>query len=167
MTKTHYKQPMICAFFIFGLVALAHEIKAQDVVNTSSAHAIGSEGTAVYSIGQIVYTTNTGSNGTVAQGVQQPYEISEVTFVAESEKISFSVYPNPAADYLYLSRDCDEFRIADLSFRLCDSNGRTLRFEKIRGGRTTIVMTGLVPSTYFLKIDQGNKTLKTYKIIKK
>jgi hypothetical protein len=40
----------------------------------AGGEATGSGGSVSYSVGQVVYTTNTGINGSVAQGVQQPYE---------------------------------------------------------------------------------------------
>ena len=49
--------------------------QAQESANSSGGDATGSGGTIAYSIGQVVYTTNTGSNGSVAKGVQHAYEI--------------------------------------------------------------------------------------------
>ena len=46
-------------------------------------------------------------------------------------------------------------------------NGKLLQSEKITGNQTSIVMSNLVPATYFVKVIQGNKEVKTFKIIKK
>lgn len=80
---------------------------AQSSVNATGGNASGDGGSASYSVGQVVYTANTGTNGSVAQGVQQPYEISVVTGIEEAHdiKLSVSVYPNPATDYLTLKAD--------------------------------------------------------------
>ncbi len=70
---------------------------------TNAMEASGSDGTASYTVGQVVYTTETGTNGySIAQGVQQPFEISVVTGIKEAKDISLSVsaYPNPTSDYL-------------------------------------------------------------------
>jgi len=50
-------------------------LQAQETIPASGGKASGSGGTASYSFGQVVYTTYTGTNGLVAQGVQQPFEI--------------------------------------------------------------------------------------------
>lgn len=50
--------------------------QAQQATTATGGNASGSGGPVAYSVGQVVYTTNTSSNGSVAQGVQQPYEIS-------------------------------------------------------------------------------------------
>ena len=49
-------------------------MKAQtshQVLSASGGDATGSGGSVAYSVGQIVYTTSTGTTGSVAQGVEQ------------------------------------------------------------------------------------------------
>ena len=79
-------------------------VSAQESVNATGGDASGSGGSASYSVGQVVYTTNVGTNGSVSQGVQQPYEISVVTAIEEAKGINLTVtaYPNPTTDYLSL-----------------------------------------------------------------
>ena len=141
-------------------------LQAQESINATGRDASGSGGSASYSVGQVVYTTNTGTNGSVAQGVQQPFEISVVTGLEEAKGINLSVtaYPNPTTDYLTLR--IDEFEISNLSYQLYDINGKLLQNEKITSDQTSIVMSNLVPSSYFVKVIQGNKEVKTFKIIK-
>ncbi len=142
-------------------------LSAQESVNATGSNASGSGGSVNYSVGQVVYTSNTGTNGSVAQGVQQPYEISVITGIkeAKSTNLSVSAYPNPTTDYLTLS--IEEFDISDLSYQLYDVNGKLLQSEKITGNQTNIAMTNLVPATYFIKVVKHNKQVKMFKIIKK
>lgn len=49
--------------------------QAQQSANASGGGAAGSGGTVAYSVGQVVYTSNSGSTGTVNQGIQHAYEI--------------------------------------------------------------------------------------------
>ena len=77
-------------------------IYAQQSIPASGADASGSGGSSSYSVGQLVYTTNTGS-GSVSQGVQQVFEFQtlsnpELTTV----KLSAVTYPNPTSDYVIL-----------------------------------------------------------------
>lgn len=151
---------------VFLLVLGLMGLQAQKSVNSTGGNASGSGGSASYSVGQVVYTTNTGTNGSVSQGVQQPYEISVVTGIEEAKGINLSVsaYPNPTTDYLTLS--IGEFDISNLSYQLYDMNGKLLQNAKITGNQTSIVMSNLVPANYFVKVIQGNKEVKTFKIIK-
>jgi len=141
-------------------------VTAQESVNATGGDASGSGGSASYSVGQVVYTTNTGANGSVAQGVQQPFEISVVTAIEEAKGINLSIsaYPNPTTDYLTL--EVKEFELSNLRFQLYDMNGKLLQNEKITSNQTSIVMSNLVPATYFVKVIQSNKEVKTFKIIK-
>jgi len=159
-----HKKLKLSAVLLLGLGLTG--LQAQTSVNATGGDASGSGGSVSYSVGQVVYTTNTGTNGSVAQGVQQPYEISVVTGLEEAKGITLSVtaYPNPTTDYLTLR--IDEFEISNLSFQLYDMSGKLLQSEKITGNQTSIVMSNLVPANYFVKVTQGNKEVKTFKIIK-
>ena len=66
------------------LLGLGLTTQAQEVTTTTGGNASGSGGTVTYSVGQIVYATNTGTNGSVAQGVQQTYEISIVLGIEDN-----------------------------------------------------------------------------------
>jgi hypothetical protein len=158
------KRLKLSAVLLLGLGLTG--LQAQESINATGGNASGGGGSVSYSVGQVVYTTNTGTNGSVAQGVQQPYEISVVTGIEEAEGIYLSVtaYPNPTTDYLTLR--IDEFEISNLSYQLYDMNGKLLQNEKIAGNQTSIVMSNLVPATYFVKVVQGNREIKTFKIIK-
>jgi hypothetical protein len=159
MKKFSLLLPVVLCFGMFGL-------QAQQVLTTSGGNASGSGGTVSYTVGQIVYTTNTGTNGSAVQGVQQPFEISVVTGIEEALGISLEimVYPNPTTDFLTLS--VDNFEASNLSYYLYDINGRLLETKKLEGKQTSIAMSNLVPATYFLKVSEGSKELRTFKIIK-
>lgn len=159
-----HKRLKLSALLLLGLGLTG--LQAQESVNATGGNASGSGGSASYSVGQVVYTTNTGTNGSVAQGVQQPYEISVVTGLEEAKGINLSVsaYPNPTTDYLTL--EIKEFELSDLYVQLYDMNGKLLQSQKITDSQTIIAMGELVPATYFVKVVQNNKEVKTFKIIK-
>ena len=159
-----HKRLKLSALLFLGLGLTG--VQAQTSVNATGGDASGGGGSVSYSVGQVVYTTHTGTSGSVAEGVQQPYEISVVTGLEEAQSINLSVtaYPNPTTDYLTLR--IDEFEISNLSFQLYDMNGKLLQNEKITGNQTSIVMSNLLPATYFVKVIRGNKEVKTFKIIK-
>jgi hypothetical protein len=159
-----HKQIKLSAVLL--LVLGLTELQAQTSINATSGNASGSGGSASYSVGQVVYTTNTGTSGSVAQGVQQPYEISVVKANEKAKNINLlvSAYPNPTKDYLTL--EVKEFEISNLHFQLYDMNGKLLQSKKITGNQTSIVMSNLAPATYFVKVIQGNIEVKTFKINK-
>lgn len=157
------------------LLALAFSIStvsAQESISATGGNVSGSGGSVSYSIGQFAYQTHTGRNGSVSQGVQQPFEISTVTSIEEAKGIilSVSAYPNPTAGNLTL--EVKDFELSTLSFQLYDMNGKLLQNERITGNQTIIVMSNLVPSTYFIKVvdkaqsQAAHREVKTFRIIK-
>jgi hypothetical protein len=141
-------------------------VSAQESINATGGDASGSGGSVSYSVGQIAYQTQTGTNGSVVQGVQQPYEIYTVTAIEEAEGINLlvSAYPNPTTDYLTLEIEGDVQTQYLVS--LYDMQGKLLQNKKITSNQTTIFMGNLVPSTYFVKVIQGSQSVKEFKIIK-
>lgn len=139
---------------------------AQESFNATGGNASGNGGSASYSIGQVVYTTNTGTNGSEAQGVQQPYEISVAYGLEETNSINLlvSAYPNPTTDYLTL--EVKEFELTNLYFQIYDMNGKLLRSEKTTGKQTNITMSNLLPAIYFVKVVQEDIVIIVFKIVK-
>jgi hypothetical protein len=146
----------------FGLTTL----QAQETITSAGGNASGNGGSVSYTVGQLVYTTNTGSNGSVTQGVQQPFEISVISGIAEAKRISLncSAYPNPTKGFVNLI--VENYQLENLSYQIYDINGKLLEIKKIDARETSIPLLNLVPSTYLLKVIQGSKEVKTFKIIK-
>lgn len=152
------------ALFIFLFAATC--LQAQEAVTTAGGNAMGSGGSSAFTIGQLVYTTSTGTTGTVAQGVQQPYEISIIDGVEEAKEIALStmVYPNPATDFLMLK--VANYSVENLYYSLTDINGQLLICKKIAGNETAVEMKNYANAIYFLKVIQGEKEVKSFKIVK-
>jgi hypothetical protein len=153
--------------FFFSLSALT----AQESVNATGGNASGIGGSVSYSVGQVVCQTHSGTNGTVAEGVQQPYEISVITGIEENKGINLSLtaYPNPTSDYLILNINADIKEIHDLplmSYQLHDMQGKLLQSGIITANHARIATTNLAPAIYFVKVIQRGKVVKTFKIVK-
>ena len=143
-------------------------IQAQEAITATGGEASGGGASVAYSIGQVVYTTNTGTDGfSVAQGVQQPYEISVVTSVDQTKGINLEcwAYPNPVTDILKLKVESE--KIEGLSFQLFDINGKIIVSKKLTAKETTINMGNLLPATYYLKVTDNKREIKIFKIIKR
>ena len=141
-------------------------IQAQQTIPATGGNATGSGGTVSYSIGQITYHIFEGTGGSVAQGVQQPYEISVVTAIGNTDGIilEYKVYPNPTQGFIRLT--IDPFEDGNFKFRLYDLNGILLQDKKVSSEETEISLENLFPAMYFLKVLKDNKEVKVFKIIK-
>ena len=141
-------------------------LHAQQTIPTSGGDATGTGGSSSYSVGQIVYTTHTGSNGSISQGVQQSYEIFTLSNAALSTvNLSAITYPNPTSDYVVLAISDDS--LTDLTYALYDIQGKPIAKATISSKDTQIDMHSLSAGTYLLNVNQNNQKLKSFKIIKK
>lgn len=156
------KQIFLTCILLLGVI-LSY---GQSSSNAGGGETTGSGGSASFSVGQVVYKTHTGTNGSIAKGVQQPYEISVISGLEEAKgiRISITAYPNPASDYLTLK--VKDFELTNLSFQLYNIDGKLLQSQKITANQTRVVLRNLVPASYFVKVLQGNKELKSFKILK-
>ncbi len=155
----HKKRLINIAFLLFGLTVSAQETSA-----TAGGEATGTGGTSSYSVGQVVYTTASGSNGSVSQGVQQPFDVSVITDISTSDiQLNMSAYPNPTLSQLTL--EVEEFD--NMNFQLSDVNGSLLKSGEITGTNTSIDMEDLPQAIYFLHVMNNNDgIIKTFKVIK-
>ncbi len=159
----HKKLKLSVVLFIgLGLTGL----QAQEAIPATGGNASGSGGSVSYTVGQVVYTTNTEASGSVAQGVQQAFEISVVNGIEEAKGINLncSAYPNPTTDFLVLK--IENYDKGNLLYQLFDMNGSLLENKKVIGDETSIEMSKFTPAIYFVRITKDNKEVKTFKIIK-
>ena len=145
--------------------AIGLNVNAQQATLASGGNATGTGGTVSYSIGQVADKTQTGTTGTITQGVQQPFEI--VT-LSGSEFVNINleavVFPNPTVLNVTLKITNSDFE--NLNYQLFDLLGKLINEGKVTNEETIIDMERHPTSTFMLKVNAGAKQLKTFKIIK-
>jgi len=137
---------------------------SHQVLSATGGDATGTGGSVAYSVGQIVYSTSTGSTGSIAQGVEQAYEISSVGIKETALNISLSIFPNPTSDFLTLK--VLDYNNEALSYNLIDDQGKLVLNEQISTQDTQIAMSALARGAYFINVLQANKKIQMFKIIK-
>jgi len=139
---------------------------AQQAISTAGGEASGAGGTASFTAGQPDYIYLASNNGSVMQGIQQPFDVQTVTraeFVKDVTLVC-EAYPNPVNDLLVLKIQRD--KLDNLSYSLMDVNGRVLEENIIDKTENAISLKEYSQGTYFLTVIDNNKELKTFKIIK-
>ncbi len=147
------------------LVFLLPKVNAQNAIVVAGGNASGSGGSSSYSIGQIAYSYQTGTNGSVAEGVQHAFEIftlngQEFTAILLEAK----AFPNPVVNALTLSIKNVDFQ--DLTYQLYNIQGKLIKNETIQSEETTINLENNAAGIYVLKINSNTKPIKSFKIIK-
>lgn len=152
---------------LFSYSFLLTQLAAQETINASGADTTSDGGSISYSVGQIAYEIYTITSGSVAGGVQQPFEISILTAIENTDNIHLTItaFPNPSTDYLTLK--ITDLELSNLAFQLYDLSGKLLQSNKIIDTLTSIEMEHLKASTYFVKVVQDKKEIKAFKILKK
>lgn len=155
-------------FFVSLAVCLLgiNTAQSQESVNASGGNATGIGGTVSYSVGQLVYTSNTASTGDVTQGVQHAYEIFSLDVPETKSNLSITVFPNPTTSILNLH--VGDYYGQQWTYRLYDIQGRQLNSGQIANEQTEIDIQNLSVATYLIDIlNTENQIVKSYKIVKK
>jgi len=156
------KKYLLCLF----LTLVFFKMQAQSNTLVSGGTATGSSGTLSYSLGQIDYSSLTGSGGSMTEGVQQPYEL---TFLDADDYpniiLQMKVYPNPFETQIILS--ISDFTSEYLEYSVYDMQGKLLISNKISAIETTLSLENQQAATYLLQVTDSGQLLKTFIIIKK
>ncbi len=166
--KTSCLLTSLSLFCLLLLNAVVFEpgLKAQQTISSAGGELSGSTGKVSYTVGQIFFHNYEGETGSVAEGIQQPYEIYVLTQTDELPQIDLVAfaYPNPVSGKLNLK--VESISSQNLVYQLYNINGGLLETERISSNNTEIDMEGRVPAVYFLKILDNEKEIKTFKIVK-
>jgi len=156
----------IVLFFSCCLLGLGSaNLFAQQGFVATGGNASGTGGSASYSIGQVEYTSASGTTHNIIQGLQQPYEISVLTGIKETGiNLTASVYPNPSTNNFTLTVESGKWK--NLSYQLYDTHGKLLLSNTVETNETTIGIGHLAAAQYFFVVSDNNNEIKTFKIIK-
>lgn len=152
--------------FFMMILVIGLSANAQESINASGGNFTTNDGSISYSVSQVFYMEKEGLTGSVTEGVQQAYEVislGEDDFNIIDLKIG--VYPNPTISKITLEIKNENFE--DISYQLFTITGKLIIQNKIIKEQSEIQMENLATSVYLLKIIKNNKSIKTFKIIKK
>jgi hypothetical protein len=139
---------------------------AQQSVNAAGGNTSGSGGAVSYSVGQVAYNSYSGSQGSMAQGIQQAYELITVGLPDTQRNISLSAFPNPTAGDLSLQ--IANYQNEVLSYSLYDAQGKLIAQANINAALSTVQTARLAAGSYFLQIqDAKNQKIQSFQINKK
>ena len=151
-------------YLLFLLLGFSYTY-AQQSVNSSGGEGTGTGGNFSFSVGQLDYVSATGSNGSVSQGVQQPFEI----FVLGTDEIpeislELSIYPNPTTDVVFIRNENSNiefnYQLFEITGKLIASSSKMVQVDQID-------MTSFKTGAYILFIQSNTNITKSFKIIKK
>jgi hypothetical protein len=151
---------------LFSLLALANgKSFGQQGLVVAGGEASGTTGSSSFSIGQVFFHSTEHDQGSVNEGIQQPFEIFLSTSTDGFDlSLDFSVFPNPTNQFLNLR--IQEHASDRLIFSLYNEKGMLLKSGQVSEYETRIDMSPFSPGMYILNISNGERILGQYKVIK-
>ena len=153
-------------FFLIplSLIIICSAISAQEAVVSGSGYHENSSGSISWTLGEVITETFRSDDVILTQGFQQPS--ITVTSVEEFANLDFNItaFPNPAREYINIKLDTDNFD--NVWYELYDIKGLVIEHKKIDNELVHISLHDKEPAIYFLRVIEGNKVLKTFKVIK-
>lgn len=179
MKTNRYKVTSLGLIFLLGIGLTG--LHAQTTFSTAGGSTIGIQGSVSYTIGQTFYTSTMETGGSIAHGVQQPFDILVFSGIDEAKNIqlNWTAHPNPVAENLRLILgDFNSMYHDNLYCQLIDITGKILITKQITTNETILSMNGMVSANYLLMIystknrgqnstNENQKLMKTFIITKK
>ena len=163
-TTTHVCPKPFLVSIALSIIFLS-SLHAQEGFSASGGQALGIVGSSSYTVGQTVYDTYTGSTGSVAQGIQQTYDIVALLGAEISAiKLELVAYPNPIQETLTLK--INNYKNEKLTYQLYDLQGKLWDSQSVKGAQTQLDMKDLAVGTYLLSIQDQKALIKIFRIIK-
>ena len=158
--------PILIAFLAY----FGTTVFAQSAIVPVGGDAQSNNGSVGYTVGQIAVQTSANSNSSisVAEGVQQPYEIMTVG-VDEYPQIVLNaiVYPNPTENLIQLQLNGVEIPMDGFRANLYDGNGKLLQTVSVIEDITSFQIGQYATGTYYMELRDGKRVLKTFKVVRK
>lgn len=157
---------MRIVFIILSVLSIQF-LDAQTSTNATGTTVTGANGSSSYSVGQVVCTTNSSAAYTITQGVQQPYEIFEVSSIDElNNDLIVNVFPNPTYEGITIKFIEPIKEI--LEYYITDNLGKLITSGIINEEITQISIDKKSVSNLRLEIinKETRKHLKSYNLIK-
>ena len=157
--KLVLKLLIVCLIFSLDLALFA-----QEVISSGGDHHEKTSGSISFTIGEVVIETFPKTSNILTQGFHQTNLIAVAVHELPGLDYEISAYPNPAKDYVILKLPAE--KVIGMEYRLYDVNGKLIQNKMLEGTETEIPFNDLSLATYFIKVIQGNKEIKTFKIVK-
>lgn len=147
---------------VAALIALS--ASAQNAVVPTGAEGTGSGGTLSYTIGQVAFNRPGSLSGTVAEGVQQPFEVFSTSIADEATQVHATITPNATGTGVEVMLGAP--LNGPVRVELTDATGRLLMTDRMKGSSIAVPMEALPAALYLVSLEHEGRTIASFKIIK-
>lgn len=151
---------------LIGIILLCamHVQGQQQVVSSAGNFHSNASGSISWTLGEIAIETFTAAGHILTQGFQQSR--LTVTSIGNIPELDFeiTVFPNPTIDHLIIRTPKEQHE--NLYFILYDLSGKMMMQDRIRETETIIPVNQLRSAVYILRIIEGNRQVRSFKVVK-
>lgn len=149
-----------------AIVLLVHLPAMAQVIISSGGKVEGSGYNINYSVGEAFLGYYSGEAGSLTIGVQQSWQITVETDVPSSlsNLPEITLFPNPTKGKVFVS--INQPVAHSNRYVLLDPQGVSIQHGLLEGQRTSLDLTFLNGSVYFLTVYVFEMPVRTYKLIK-
>lgn len=164
------KNPMKLFFttcaLIVGQLAIAQSIQPE-VIASAGEHFVGSNAQLSFTVGEVVIETVTSANSIITQGFHQP-DLDAGSAIEDNLPgfISVNIYPNPAAEQVFIELDNNSM---DMAIEMFDMTGKLVEKRQIPAFTNRIILdvNDHANASYLLNLHSlDNEHFATYKLQK-
>ncbi|MDY6327797.1 MAG: T9SS type A sorting domain-containing protein [Bacteroidales bacterium] len=143
---------------------------AQSAIVPVGGDAQSTAGSVSYTVGQVAVKTVQSGGGSisVAEGVQQAYEIQTVG-ISDYPQIVLNakVFPNPTENQFQLQLNGFEIPDGGMTARLFDGAGKLLQNIAVTSDETLFQIGHYATGAYLLEVLVSGRAVRTFRIIRK
>ncbi|MDZ4148302.1 MAG: T9SS type A sorting domain-containing protein [Flavobacteriaceae bacterium] len=138
---------------------------SQERVLASGGDISGSNGSANYSVGQIIQNVVSSPSGSVFQGIQFFFPSATLSVIDLETNMEVIAYPNPTSSVFNIQ--LHDNATHEMKYELYNLLGQSVLNGNILGNSAAIDVSHLPNAVYLLRIsNQNNRIFKTFKLIK-
>lgn len=152
------KKKVFLLFFI-----IVNTTNAQIAISSSGSDSNSNNGSISFTIGQIVFNSQSTSSYIIEEGIQNPLDNSILSIESFSVR-NFDIYPNPTSDDFTIN--FKNYDLLDLSLKLFEPNGKLIFSKNITTRLTKIQTSGIAKGMYIVKIIKNKIIIDSFKILK-
>lgn len=155
------KHLLIIFFLACGMLIYAHVRIRKNAAKDNLENLVHSN-----YVTQVAHITTTGLPGSLHKEIKNPYYVSTITEREDAKGIDLNVsaYPNPTN--CNLTVNIDNFKTNNLNVVLMDATGEEVLSKSLDLKLTELDLHAYPAGTYFAKIQNPSKAIKTFKIVK-
>jgi len=161
------KKHVLFIIGIFLMNTVYSQTASQELISGSGDSFTNSAYQLDWSLGECVTATHSEGNYIITQGFHQDnYVLSIIEDLAKD--INISVYPNPTSDLVSVDLSGTSLAIEQINIlTITDVKGKILQTKEVENEIEQLDFVNFANGIYFLSLKQGNKIIKSYKILKK